>query len=243
MPHPQRSPGRPVIVLIHSPLVGPLTWAPVSAELRRRGVATVLPVLADDPLSGGAYWLRHAQAVARRLEALPPDTGVLLVGHSGAGPLLPAFGAFSPHPVAGYLFVDAALPHPGQSALQEIEAGGGDFAAALRMDLDAGGAFPDWTDEVLRELIPNPVLRAGVLAEISPRRLDFFEEPHPVVERWPDAPCAYLRLSVGYDEAAQEARRRGWPYHEFDAGHFHMLADPPAVADAILDLQSVLASR
>lgn len=34
---------------------------------------------------------------------------VVLVGHSGAGALLPAIGAFSPRPVAGYLFVDAGL--------------------------------------------------------------------------------------------------------------------------------------
>jgi pimeloyl-ACP methyl ester carboxylesterase len=243
MPPQPRAPGRPVVVLIHSPLVGPLTWAPVSSVLRGRGVVTVLPVLADDGRRGAPYWLQHAQAVARRLEQLPLEGGVLLVGHSGAGPLLPAIGACSPHPVVGYLFVDARLPHPGQSALQEIEAGGGDFAAALRRNLDAGGAFPDWTDDDLHELIPNSVLRAGLMAEMCPRRLDFFAEPHPEVERWPDAPCAYLRLSVGYDQAAQEARRRGWPYHEFDAGHFHMLADPPAVADAILDLQSVLASR
>jgi hypothetical protein len=53
--------------------------------------------------------------------------------------------------------------------------------------------------------------------------LAFFEEPLPQVESWPDAPCGYIRLSEGYDQTAQEARRRGWSYREFDAGHFHML--------------------
>ncbi len=107
-----------VVVLLHSPLVGPLTWAPVTRELRQRGIGTVLPVLTDQDSSDLPYWVQHAAAVARRLEPMPLDSGLILVGHSGAGPLLPAIGAFSPHPVAGYIFVDAGLPHPGQSRLR-----------------------------------------------------------------------------------------------------------------------------
>lgn len=232
---------RPVVVLVHSPLVGPVTWAPVSRELRQRGIATVLPRLTDHDGSEVPYWVRHAAAVARRLEQQPPDAGLILVGHSGGGPLLPAIGAFSPHPVAGYIFVDAGLPHPGRSHLEEIEAGAPDFGRDLRTDLEAGGSFPQWTDEDLRELIPNTGLRQGVLAELHPRRLDFFEEPLPHVEDWPNAPCAYVRLSQGYDQPARQAQQGGWPYREFDAGHFHMLVDPVAVAGAILHLTSSMA--
>jgi hypothetical protein len=38
----------------------------------------------------------------------------ILVGHSGAGPLLAAMGE-SLGCVEGYVFVDAGLPHPGRS--------------------------------------------------------------------------------------------------------------------------------
>lgn len=233
---------QPVVVLVHSPLVGPVTWAPVSRQLRQRGIETILPVLADQGSSDMPYWVQHTTAVARRLEPLPPDGGLILVGHSGAGPLLPAIGTFSPHPVAGYIFVDAGLPHPGRSRLEEIEAGIPEFGAALRKDLEAGGSFPLWTDEDLRALIPNAGLRQGMLAELNPRGLDFFEEPLPHVEDWPNAPCAYVRLSQGYDQPAQEAQQRGWPHREFDAGHFHMLVDAPAVAEAILHLTSSISS-
>jgi pimeloyl-ACP methyl ester carboxylesterase len=234
---------QPVIVLVHSPLVGPLTWAPVSRELRRHGVGTLLPVLDDHGNDAMPFWVQHATAVAQRLEMLPPDGGVILVGHSGAGPLLPAIGAFSPHPVAGYLFVDAGLPHPGRSPLDEIEAGMPEFGRELRHELEAGGPFPQWADEDLRDLIPDAVLRQGVLAELQPRNLTFFEEPLPHVDGWPDVPCAYIRLSEGYDRAAQEAQRRGWSYREFEAGHFHMLVDAPGVAGAILQVAPLVAPQ
>lgn len=53
----------PIIVLVHSPLVGPLSWTPLEAELQRRGVEAIVPVLADDEAAGMPYW-RHAVADA-----------------------------------------------------------------------------------------------------------------------------------------------------------------------------------
>jgi len=229
---------QPVVVLLHSPLVGPLTWAPVSRELRQRGIVTVLPALTDQNSSDMPYWVQHAAAVARRLEPMPSGGDLILVGHSGAGPLLPTIGAFSPHPVAGYIFVDAGLPHPGQTRLQDLEAGDPDFGTDVRKDLEAGGSFPQWTDEDLREVIPNAGLRQGMLAELHPRNLAYFEEELPHVENWPSTPCAYVRFSSAYDYPAQQARERRWPYREFDAGHFHMLVDAAAVTEAILQLMS-----
>ncbi len=61
------------VVLLHSPLVGPLTWAPVTRELRQRGIGTVLPVLTNQDSSNLPYWVQHAAAVARRLEPMPLD--------------------------------------------------------------------------------------------------------------------------------------------------------------------------
>lgn len=227
------------IVLVHSPLAGPLTWAPVSRELRRLGVETALPVLRDQD-NDAPFWVQHAQSVAQRLEALLPNEHLLLVGHSGAGPLLPAIGAFSPHEVAGYIFVDAGLPHPGQSRLGSMESDASIFARELRRDLEAGGSFPQWTDEDLREIIPDEGLRRGMLAELRPRPLAFFQEPLPHIAHWPDAPYAYLKFSEAYTWPATQAQQKGWPHEELDGGHFHMLVDPSAVAIALLHLASAL---
>ena len=40
----------------------------------------------------------------------------------------------------------------------------------------------------------------------------------------------------GYRPFLEQAERAGWPVRTFDAGHFHMLVDPAAVARALVDL-------
>lgn len=194
-----------------------------------------MPPFRDDGTEQTPYWQRQVEAVARELASLPPDAPLILVAHSGAGPLLPAMRKRLPHAVAGYIFVDAGLPRDGASRLGEMEESSPDFASSLREDLEAGGVFPTWTDEDLHEVIPDDQRRSGILAELQPRPLAFFTEPIPVFGGWPDAACAYLRLSAAYTQPATAARRAGWMYGEFDAGHFHMLVDPQAVMEALVD--------
>jgi hypothetical protein len=136
-------------------------------------------------------------------------------------------------PVAAYLFVDAGLPADGRRPI-----GDGPFADHLR-DLHAsGGRFPNWIDEALRDELPDPDVRRRLLASLRPRPPGYWEQPIPVAPGWPDAPCAYLRFAPNpaYDDAAAEARRRGWPVLDMAGGHFHLLVSPAAVADAMRDL-------
>ncbi len=61
----------PLFVLVHSPLVGPLTWGPVAAELRGRGYAAVVPALRAGETADPPYWRQHvAAAVAALLDLL-----------------------------------------------------------------------------------------------------------------------------------------------------------------------------
>jgi pimeloyl-ACP methyl ester carboxylesterase len=224
------------IVLIHSPLVGPSTWSLVAGHLVGRGVRVLVPVFHGTEETHAPWWKQQADAVARQLAPLPADQPLVLVGHSGAGPLLPAMGKLLDQPVAGYVFVDAGLPQGGRSYLDEMEANIPAFAAELRHHLQSGGRFPDWTDEVLQTTIPDDSLRREVLTELQPRPLAFFEEPLPVVADWPDAPCGYVKFTDSYARHADRARAMGWTYREFDAGHFHMLVAPEDVATALTDV-------
>jgi len=183
-----------IFVLIHSPLVGPLTWSLVAEDLRRRGIEVVVPVLHDDG-SGVPYWRQHIASAAAAVASLPEDRALVLVGHSGAGPLLPAVGESCCRHVGAYLFVDAALPLDGQSRLDDMEADDPEFARQLRQHLVAGGRFPDWSEEDLRAVIPNHRLRRDMVAELRPRPLAFFQERIPGSVADLDAPCAYLRFS------------------------------------------------
>ena len=47
-------------VLIHSPLVGPLTWSLVANEMRQRGLDVIVPALEDSSDSKEPFWKQHA---------------------------------------------------------------------------------------------------------------------------------------------------------------------------------------
>lgn len=220
--------------LVHSPLVGPTTWQPVAAALGEMGHVALLPTLGEPPAVGVGYAQRHVASVADFLRQAETAAPLFLVGHSGAGPLLPAIGAALERPPAGYLFVDAGLPRPGADRLallrEESPAWAEEFAAFLA----DGGRFPAWDEEMLGALIPDPLLRRQTVAELRPRGLDFFSEEIPCPPVW--SPCAYLQFSDSYAVPAQQAEAAGWPFRHIAAGHFHMLVEPVPVAEALIAL-------
>lgn len=222
-------------MLIHSPLVGPLTWSRVAAELLARGRNVLVPVLDDSSGSGVPYWMQHAKSVSKSVAAMPIHTSMTLVAHSGAGPLLPAIRQKLPNPVHAYVFVDAGIPRDGATRLDLMRSEDPDWAFQFQQKLEQGGQFPDWSFDDLQEAIPEAELRRQMIAEIRPRGLSFFTEPIPVFAGWPDAPCVYIRLSAPYDRPALQARRSGWVTHTLQAGHFHMLVDAKAITDLIVD--------
>ncbi len=226
-----------LVVLVHSPLVGPFTWSLVAQHLQAiDGFDVLVPTLTDSGETPPPYWQQHVACVRRALMSIPQARSLVLVGHSGAGPLLPALGRAAGHPISAYLFVDASLHHPGQSHLDQIEASIPLFAQELRKDLAAGKCFPNWSNEDLREDLPDGRVRRRLLAEVQPHSLGYFEEAMPVVPGWPDAPAGYLLFTQGYHGALEQAQGAGWPSRALNAGHFHMLVDPGAVAGALVEL-------
>ena len=226
-----------LFVLVHSPLVGPLTWKPVAAELELRGSQVVVPVLTRALGAGPPYWQRHASEVIRDIDQSQNADRLVLVGHSGAGALLPVIGSQVRGRVAAYVFVDASLPEDGKSRFDLF----GDPGAveALRARAQSG-LLPPWNEwfpeSALREILPDDDLRRAFRAELTPTPLIVYEEPMPVFDGWPDAPCSYLQLSPAYDAEAARAELLGWPVARLDAGHLHMLVDPTAATDALLGL-------
>lgn len=224
----------PPLLLIHSPLVGPTTWKGVAEELTARGVAVVVPSLTDATRHGDPAWRAQADAVADAAARAGVKHAVL-VGHSGAGALLPVVGE-ALDGVSGYVFVDAGLPEGGATRLASLH-------PSLRShleSLESHGMLPPWSEwwgqGALERLLPDEPVRAAFVSELEPVPLSVFEETLPDVQGWPDAPCGYLRLSDAYEGEEAEAAGRGWPVAHLRGTHLEMLLAPAAVAAAILQL-------
>ena len=225
------------LVLAHSPLTGAAAWGGLADQLRSRGHDVVVLDVGEDDTP--PYAMKYVARAALHMTAAAGGDPLVLVAHSGAGYLLPQLGAArraARAPVAGYLFVDAGLPRggdPTRLALLKVE--DAELAAELEARLRAGGAFPDWTSDDLRVLVPDDDRRAALVDSLRPRTLDFFTEPLPFPTDWPDAPCGFLQLSDAYAVPARLARARGWPVARVDTagGHFAACTDPDVVADAL----------
>src|ERR1700722_8899476 len=223
----------PQLLLVHSPLVGRETWEPVAAELAGRGWPVALPDLTGTVAAGRAFATRQAEVIARSAAGQP----AVLIGHSGAGPLLAAAGALIDR-VSGYVFVDAGLPIPGPTWLETVPA---ELAPPVRAMADGQGWLPPWPqwwgDEVMAELIADPDARRRFAAGCPRLPLAMFAEVHPPAPpRWPAAPGAYLQLSDGYDDEAARARELGWPVTKHLSHHLAMLTEPGLITEALLGL-------
>jgi hypothetical protein len=220
------------LLLVHSPLTGSATWALVAADLAGRGYEVGVPDLTGTVMAGPPYCVRQAEVIARGASGPP----AVLIGHSGAGPLLAAAGAII-GPVAGYIFADAGLPIPGQAWMETAPP---ELAARLRQMADEQGWLPPWprwwSDEILAGLIPDPAARRHFAADCPRLPLAMFEEVHPPAPRWPDAPAAYLQLSEAYQDQAATARELGWPVAERMSHHLAPLTHPGMVAESLHEL-------
>ena len=221
-------------VLLHSPLVGPFTWEPVQKVLDEQSLQVMIPAVGDDPNSALPYWQQQAGSVAKFLAHIPAQQKIVLVAHSGAGPLLPAIRQQLNHPVFSYVFVDAGIPRDGLSRLDLMKLEDAEWAEQFHQSLLQGEVFPTWTENDLKEIVPDAESRQKLIDELRPRLLPFFTEPIPVQAGWPDAPCIYIKFSEAYEWDATQAKQAVWPVYTIDTGHFHMLVDPVAVADLLV---------
>lgn len=227
------TPAQTVFLLIHSPLVGPMSWGPVADALRARGREAIVPALTSNPNGPRPYWRQHVDAAIEALAGAPAGARLIIAGHSGGGMLLPVIAEAAGQSVAAYLFVDAGLPQDGRSRLSLFETP--EIAEEFRQAA-VDGFLPTWTDEDLREAIPDDRLRRDFVAELRPLPLDVYEEPIPVFGGWPDVPVRYLRFgeNPAYDADAERARREGWPVTQMAGAHFQLMNAPEAVAEWLM---------
>ena len=216
-------------VLVHSPVVGPSTWRWVGERLRSLGHDAVVPDLTDGARSGdpGAF-------VRAAVTAVASDVGLVVVGHSGAGPLLPAITTRLGSAVRLTVWVDAGLP-PCEGSFTV----GGDFLGTLR-GLASDGVLPPWSqwfgEGVLERLVGDDARRDAVARDLPQLPLAFYEAPIDAPLGWCQRAGAYLVLSTNYRSDADRAAALGWPVVEHNGAHLDIVNDEAAITDILVGL-------
>jgi pimeloyl-ACP methyl ester carboxylesterase len=220
-------------VLVHSPSVGPLTWAPIARRLEGLGMVAIVPSLLGVADASPPFWPSVAETVRDAIDQLSHDQPVVIVAHSNAGLFVPVIVQATPRRVAGCLFVDAALPsRAGQTPVAPPELL--DFLRPKVTD----GRLPQWTawwDEPdVAPMFPDMQTRRAVSAEQPRLPLSYYEELVPTPAGWDDRPCGYLLFGPPYEPTAKDAQERGWAVDHVPGLHLHQLVDPHAVTGRIV---------
>jgi hypothetical protein len=221
--------------LVHSPLVGPSVWEPVASELAAMDEYVLVAHLPEPSTTQLPHWRACVDAVRLEVSAAGFDRPVL-VGHSGAGLLLPGIDDAA----RAYVFVDSEVPAPGRVAVMP------QWLRENVTGLTAGDRIPPWSEwwgeGAMSTLVPDPAMRARVEADL-PRLLRDYPDEEVDVPTWPEDRGAYLQLSPLFSDDADAAYARGWPVERFDAGHLHLVVEPRAVAERIVALADAVQAR
>ena len=219
-------------VLVHSPVVGPSTWRWVGDALRRAGHDAIVPDLRGQAVAGDP--VAFARAAADAVPIAGADDETIVVGHSGAGVVLPLIADALAHPPRCLVFVDSGIP-PESGTLDAA----GDFLGTLR-ELATDGVLPAWSrwwgDGVLDALIADDERRRIVEAELPRVPLAFYEKPFAVPPGWSATSGGYVLLSDAYRADARRATSRGWPVVQRIGAHLDIVNDEDAIAGVLRGL-------
>jgi hypothetical protein len=216
-------------VLVHSPVVGPSTWRWVADALRSNGHDVIVPNLVAAAVAGDPIGFARAAA-----EVADSDDDTVIVGHSGAGVVLPLVAARLTSPPRLVVFVDALLP-----PVAGTFTAGGDIRETLR-DLATDGVLPVWSrwwgKGVLEALVGDDRRRREIETELPQVPLAFYESPIEVPTDWCHRDAAYVLLSEAYRTDATRAASLGWPVVERLGAHLDIVNDEAAIAGILLGL-------
>jgi pimeloyl-ACP methyl ester carboxylesterase len=226
------------MVLVHSPLVGPSTWRPFGDTARSAGLDVVRPDLTGVEHANRPQW-RHVVDTA--VDAVAERSNLVVIGHSGAGAVLPAIGHRLTNRVRALVFVDAIVP-PAAGDHRASEAFL-DFLDGIVID----GRLPQWLDwwppEIGTSLVPSPADVDELRADMPRLHRSFYDDAVPVPTDWTTGPCAYLQSSPAYDDEYRRAGEFGWPTATIDGSHLSVFTDPAAVFAAVRALVALTLGR
>lgn len=228
------------VILIPGFWLGGSSWDGVVPALEQAGHTThalTLPGLESVDADRSAIGLRdHVDAVVEVIDALDPATGIVLVGHSGGGPIAHAAVDARPDRVARVVYVDSGPLGAGAPINDELPAVDGEIP------------FPDWSVFEDGDLVDlDEELRAAFRARAVPQPAGVARDPQQLEdERRYDVPitvvaCEFpsgqLRewVEQGHAWVAELGRVRDVEYVDLPTGHWPQFTRPDDLAAVLVD--------
>lgn len=219
------------LVLVHSPLLGPSSWKPLADVARARGFDVVRPDLTGVVDAGPPQWQFLVETAA---DSTHGHDDLVVLGHSGAGALVPAVGHRLRDRLRAVVFVDAIVP-PATGEHRTSE----QFSRFLDDKMVDGRLLPWldwWPPEEVSALVTSPQQLEELRSDMPRLHRSFYDAAVPVPEGWSAGGCAYLQLSPAYDDERRAATGFGWPTAVIDGTHLSIYSDPSAVLAAVEQL-------
>lgn len=229
-------------VLVHGAWHGGWCWRDVRKQLRARGHDVYTPTLTGlgERAHLGNPDISIETHVADVLNVLNSEelTNVVLVGHSYAGIVITQAAYRAPERIRSLIYLDAILPGPGKSMLDQAPKEQIDFALSTIVD---------------GYLVPAPDTSWFGIADSDEEIVDWMNRrltPHPIAtllepfilpgDNWPDLPKTYIRcvqpcLEFGIEKTLAGVKDLAdWCWIELDAGHNAMMTAPEDVTEILL---------
>lgn len=183
--------------------LGGMVWDPILPALRAHGHTTLSPTLEDEHRAN--LTCHVDQVCALIVERNPRD--IILVAHSYGGMVITGIAARLADRVRHMVYVDAAVPAPGQSLFDLIAASGNDPSAFIGLE-----PAPPYVEKLQFDAAKvNPVPKTYIRCT----RSDFA----PVT--------AVLKPGILAD-------RKHWSYFELPSSHVPMASMPDRLSELLL---------
>lgn len=228
-------------VLIPGAWMGGWVWEPVSSRLRARG-HEVYPLTLSGLDNGGADVSdvgleTHVEDVLSVLEENDLRNAIV-VGHSYSGVVVGQVADRVPDRVAHTVFVDAFLPHDGESMLDAFPEP--QRKDELRQIAENGGRWPapnvanaadgqGLSIEQARWLVERMVAHPGRTVS----------EPTVLNRPLAEQRATYVKCSFGdSDDVAALHEEPNWSFRNLDAGHWPMISRPDELVELLVEVAS-----
>lgn len=229
------------LILIGGSGLGPWAWERVTPLLHESGLPVHTPTLsatADDPTPATRVTLRTWIDDLAHYIAHHRLSGATLVAHSFAGYLAAGLLEHGASEIDTVVFVDAAIPTPGQSWFDTAGPQTREFMESIAAD----GAIPWFTREQLDQVYPGHGITDADEAWMRPRLtaqpIGTYAEPaihRPLAVE--ACRAAYVRCTrTATPTAAIDEDTPGWTRRTLDSGHWPMITAPAALARTVVDL-------